>query len=130
MIVFVWKILSITDPPSVTFPPVFLEGERRIADPPRPFPHSSTGWCSPPLRLVLPMLLRVVRHKSKDVHFLMIFSGHNLASGIFRTPAAIASDLLMMSIFSVIMVPMIVTILNMRFIFEVEIQFNAHGLDD
>ena len=39
--VFVWEILPINDLASVIFPPVFGEGELRIADPPRQFPHSS-----------------------------------------------------------------------------------------
>ena len=68
---FVW-IHLITDPASVMFPPVFLEGDQQIADPPRWFPRSSTGWCSPPLTLILPMLLHVVPHKRKEVRFLVI----------------------------------------------------------
>ena len=36
----------------------------------------------------------------------------------------------MMSIFAAIMVPMIATFLNMRFVFRVELQFDAHVLDD
>ena len=129
MIVFVWEILPITDPASVMFPPVFLEGERRIANPERRIPHSSMGWYSPPLRLVLPMLLRVVRHKRKVMRFLVILSGPTLAPGIFRTPAAIISHLSMMSVFAAIMVPMIVMVFNMRFIFGVELPFDTQVLD-
>ena len=76
------------------------------------------------------MLLHVVRHKRKEVRFLMIFSGHTLAPGILRTPAAIILDLSMMSIFAAIVVPMIVTVCNMRFLFGVELQIDAHVLDD
>ena len=130
MIVFIWEILPTTDPASVMFPPVFLEGERRIGDPPRRFPHSSTGWCSPPLQLVLPMLLRVMRHKRKEMRFIMIFPGHTLDAGNFQTPAVIILDLSMMSISAAIMVLMILTALDMRFIFGVELQFYAHVLDD
>ena len=60
----------------------------------------------------------------------MIFSGHTSAPGIFLTPAAIILDLSMMSIFAAIMVPMIVTALNMRFVFGVELQLDAHVLND
>ena len=35
----------------------------------------------------------------------------------------------MMSIFGAIMVPMIVTVFNMRFVFGVELQVDAHVLD-
>ena len=76
------------------------------------------------------MLLRVLRRKSKEVRFYMIFWGHTLAPGVSRTPAAIILDLSMMSIFAVIMVFMIVTVFNMRFVFAVELQFDAHVLDD
>ena len=126
MIVFVWEILPITNPASFMFPPVFLEGERLIAVPPRRFPHFSTGWRSSPLQLVPSMLLHVVSHKCKELRFLMIFPGHALTPGrpstIFRTPAGIILDLSMMSIFAAIMVPMIVTVFNIRFVFGVELQ--------
>ena len=117
MIVFVWEIIPITDPASLMFPPVFLGGERQIADLPRRFPHSPTAWCPRPLPLVLPMLLRVVRNKRKEMRFLMILPGRTLASSILPTPASVILDLSMMSIFAAIMVPMIVTVFNMRFVF-------------
>ena len=76
------------------------------------------------------MLLPVVRHKPKEVGVLIILPGHTLAAGIFRTPVAIILDLSMMSIFAAIMVPMIVTVFNMRFVFGVDLQFDAQVLDD
>ena len=36
----------------------------------------------------------------------------------------------MMSIFAAIMVPMIVRVFHMRFVFRVELQFDAHVMDD
>ena len=36
----------------------------------------------------------------------------------------------MMSIFAAIMVPVIVTVFDMRFVFGVELQSDAHVLDD
>ena len=75
VIVFVWEIVPIAESASVMFPPVLSEGEQGIANPARRFPLSSTGWGSPPLGLVLPMLIHVVSHKHKEVRFLMILLG-------------------------------------------------------
>ena len=129
----------IADLAPTLFPPVLDEAQRGISNSPRLL--SLTGWCFPPLALVMTIRFRVVGHEREEVCIFMIFPSHVLPAGrrlpilgpwiltSVSTDGWIFLDGAIIPIVAALAMPMAVTVLNVSLVFGIKLQFHAHVLD-
>ena len=130
---------AMADSAPTMFSPVPGKAQRGISNSPGLL--SLTGWCFPPLALVMTIRLRVVGHKRDEVCILMIFLSHVLPPGRpfpilgpwTLTPSIanylILLDLAIILIVAALAIPMAVTVLNVSFVFGNKLQVHTHVLD-
>ena len=121
------------------FPPALGEAQRGISNSPRLL--SLTGWCFPPLGLVMTIRFCVVGLERKEVCIFMIFPSHVFPAGrrlsilgpwILTSVSAdgwIFLDGAIIPIIPALAIPMAVTVLNVSLVFGIKLQFNAYVLD-
>ena len=79
VVVLMGSPLPIADPTPTMFPPVLAKAQQGIPNSPRLL--SLTGWCFPPLALVMTVRFRVVGHKREETCIFTIFLCHVLPAG-------------------------------------------------
>ena len=121
------------------FLPVLGKAQRGIPNSPRLL--SLTGWCFPPLALVMTIRFRVVGYKREEVCIFMIFPSHVHPAGqrlsilgpwILTSVSAdgwIFSDGAMIPIVAALAIPIAVTALNVSLVFGIQLRLHAHVLD-
>ena len=139
VVVLMGSPFPITDPAPTMFLPVLGEPQREISH--SPWLLSLTGWCFPPLALVMTIRLCVVGHKREEVCIFMIFRSHVLPAGrrlsihgpwIFTSVSAdcwIFLDGAGIGILAAFTIPIAVTVLNVSLVLQIKVQFDTHVLD-
>ena len=88
VVVLLGSLFPITDPAPTMFSPVLGKAQRGTSNSPRLL--SLTGWCFPPLVLVMTIRFRFVGHKREEVCIFMTSPSHVLRAGpsMGATPSA------------------------------------------
>ena len=118
----------------IMFLPVLGKAQRGISNSPRLL--SLTGWCFPPLALVMTIHFCVVGHEREDVCIFMIFPSYVLPAARrlsilgpqrFTSVSAdrwIFLDGAIIPIVPALAIPMAVTVLNVSFVFGIYLQLH------
>ena len=121
------------------FPPLLGKAQRGISNSPQ-FVFL-TGWCFPPLGLVMTIRFHVAGHEREEMCILMTFPSQVLPVGrrlsilgpwtltsIFAN-GLIFVDLAIILIVAALAIPIALTVLNVSLVFGFKLQFHAHVFD-